>query len=51
MAAKRAGAGKGQTSPTQAGIGIIGGSGLYTMSGLTGTREVRMKTPFGEPCS
>jgi 5'-methylthioadenosine phosphorylase len=30
-------------------IGIIGGSGLYTMSGLTGTREVRVKTPFGDP--
>ena len=30
-------------------IGIIGGSGLYSMSGLTNTREVRVKTPFGEP--
>ena len=30
-------------------IGIIGGSGLYSMAGLTGTREVRVKTPFGEP--
>ncbi|MBI3484832.1 MAG: S-methyl-5'-thioadenosine phosphorylase [Acidobacteria bacterium] len=30
-------------------IGIIGGSGLYTMSGLTHAREVRVKTPFGEP--
>jgi len=30
-------------------IGIIGGSGLYTMAGLTGTREVRVKTPFGDP--
>src|SRR5271154_2153207 len=30
-------------------IGIIGGSGLYSMEGLTGTREVRVKTPFGEP--
>jgi len=30
-------------------IGIIGGSGLYTMGGLTGTREVRVKTPFGDP--
>ena len=49
MAAKRAGAGNGQTNSAQASIGIIGGSGLYTMSGLTGTREVRVKTPFGEP--
>ena len=30
-------------------IGIIGGSGLYTMVGLTDTREVRVKTPFGDP--
>jgi 5'-methylthioadenosine phosphorylase len=30
-------------------IGIIGGSGLYTMSGLTDTREVKVKTPFGAP--
>lgn len=30
-------------------IGIIGGSGLYTMPGLSGAREVRMKTPFGDP--
>jgi 5'-methylthioadenosine phosphorylase len=30
-------------------IGIIGGSGLYHMAGLTDTREVRVKTPFGNP--
>jgi 5'-methylthioadenosine phosphorylase len=30
-------------------IGIIGGSGLYTMPGLSGAREVRVKTPFGNP--
>jgi 5'-methylthioadenosine phosphorylase len=30
-------------------IGIIGGSGLYTMSGLTDAREVKVKTPFGAP--
>jgi 5'-methylthioadenosine phosphorylase len=29
--------------------GIIGGSGLYKMSGLTDTREVKVKTPFGAP--
>ena len=29
--------------------GIIGGSGLYYMAGLTETREMRVKTPFGEP--
>jgi len=30
-------------------IGIIGGSGLYSMTGLSDTREVRVKTPFGDP--
>src|SRR5262249_41393723 len=30
-------------------IGIIGGSGLYSMPGLTGSREIRVKTPFGDP--
>jgi 5'-methylthioadenosine phosphorylase len=30
-------------------IGIIGGSGLYAMPGLTDTRENRVKTPFGVP--
>jgi len=29
-------------------VGVIGGSGLYAMSGLTNTREIRVKTPFGE---
>jgi 5'-methylthioadenosine phosphorylase len=33
----------------QAEIGIIGGSGLYSMPGLTNTREERVSTPFGEP--
>jgi len=31
------------------GIGIIGGSGLYDMPGLTGREEIRVETPFGEP--
>ncbi|HXR32583.1 MAG TPA: S-methyl-5'-thioadenosine phosphorylase [Verrucomicrobiae bacterium] len=30
-------------------IGVIGGSGLYGMSGLSDTREMRVKTPFGDP--
>jgi 5'-methylthioadenosine phosphorylase len=30
-------------------IGIIGGSGLYAMPGLTDVREERLQTPFGEP--
>jgi 5'-methylthioadenosine phosphorylase len=33
----------------QAEIGIIGGSGLYSMPGLTGTHEQQVSTPFGEP--
>jgi 5'-methylthioadenosine phosphorylase len=33
----------------QAEIGIIGGSGLYSMPGLERPREVRVKTPFGDP--
>jgi 5'-methylthioadenosine phosphorylase len=33
----------------QAEIGIIGGSGLYSMPGLSGVREEKMLTPFGEP--
>jgi 5'-methylthioadenosine phosphorylase len=33
----------------QAEIGIIGGSGLYSMPGLARTKEVRIKTPFGAP--
>jgi len=40
---------KSKRANTQAEIGIIGGSGLYSMNGLTKTREVRVKTPFGEP--
>ena len=36
-------------SKPQASIGIIGGSGLYSMQGLSDTREVRVKTPFGDP--
>jgi 5'-methylthioadenosine phosphorylase len=33
----------------QAEIGIIGGSGLYSMPGFTESSEVRQLTPFGEP--
>ena len=33
----------------QAEIGIIGGSGLYSMPGLTDTQEIAIQTPFGEP--
>ena len=30
-------------------IGIIGGSGLYSMPGLTNVREMAVETPFGAP--
>lgn len=30
-------------------IGVIGGSGLYDMEGLTDVREVSLDTPFGAP--
>jgi len=30
-------------------IGIIGGSGLYAMPGLSNVREERVSTPFGDP--
>src|SRR6204780_3045141 len=33
----------------QAEIGIIGGSGLYSMPGFTNVHEERVETPFGEP--
>ncbi|HEU5441919.1 MAG TPA: S-methyl-5'-thioadenosine phosphorylase [Ktedonobacterales bacterium] len=35
-------------APTAA-VGIIGGSGLYEMDGLTGIEEVNVTTPFGAP--
>jgi 5'-methylthioadenosine phosphorylase len=30
-------------------VGVIGGSGLYEMDGLTDLRWVKLKTPFGNP--
>ncbi|HWR14535.1 MAG TPA: S-methyl-5'-thioadenosine phosphorylase [Terriglobales bacterium] len=34
---------------SQAEIGIIGGSGLYSMPGFSDVREVKLETPFGDP--
>lgn len=34
---------------TQTVIGVIGGSGLYEIEGLTHVEEVWLQTPFGEP--
>ena len=33
----------------QARVGVIGGSGLYAIEGLTDVTEVEVKTPFGTP--
>ena len=33
----------------EAEIGIIGGSGLYQMEGLTDMQETEISTPFGNP--
>jgi len=30
-------------------IGIVGGSGIYNLEGLTGVKKVRISTPFGAP--
>ena len=30
-------------------LGVIGGSGLYGMTGLTGTQALEIDTPFGKP--
>jgi 5'-methylthioadenosine phosphorylase len=49
MAAKNTGNSTAGKSDGQAMIGIIGGSGLYSMNGLTNAREIRLKTPFGDP--
>jgi 5'-methylthioadenosine phosphorylase len=30
-------------------IGVLGGSGLYEMAGLSSVREITLQTPFGDP--
>ena len=49
MAAKKTKKSKSAKAGNKATLGIIGGSGLYSMSGLAETREIRVKTPFGDP--
>src|SRR6267143_5722715 len=49
IAAKKTKKAKIAKKESKAAIGIIGGSGLYSMSGLTEPREIRVKTPFGDP--
>ncbi|MCJ7521088.1 MAG: S-methyl-5'-thioadenosine phosphorylase, partial [Dehalococcoidia bacterium] len=33
----------------EARLGVIGGSGLYEIEGLSDVEEVNVKTPFGDP--
>jgi 5'-methylthioadenosine phosphorylase len=33
----------------EAKVGVIGGTGLYQLEGMTGVKEIRVKTPFGNP--
>jgi len=33
----------------EAKVGIIGGTGLYEIEGMTDTKEIKVKTPFGDP--
>ena len=40
---------KSSVKKAQATIGIIGGSGLYAMKELANVKEIRVKTPFGDP--
>jgi 5'-methylthioadenosine phosphorylase len=49
MATKTQAAKRRSPGTEKVGIGIIGGSGLYNMPGLEKPREVRVKTPFGNP--
>lgn len=37
------------TPPERPAVGVIGGSGLYEIEGLTDIQEVVLSTPFGEP--
>jgi 5'-methylthioadenosine phosphorylase len=49
MAAAKTKKTKRATTEPRATIGVFGGSGIYAMGGLTGTREIQVKTPFGDP--
>ncbi len=39
----------GSTSPYRHTVGVIGGSGLYALEGLSNVEEVELTTPFGAP--
>ncbi|MGE3978056.1 MAG: S-methyl-5'-thioadenosine phosphorylase [Nitrospira sp.] len=40
---------KRKTQDERVTVGVIGGSGLYDIEGLTSTRSIRVRTPFGAP--
>ena len=42
-------AGTKKTQPPRATIGILGGTGLYEIDGFRNKKEVRLRTPFGDP--
>ncbi|RPI98588.1 MAG: S-methyl-5'-thioadenosine phosphorylase, partial [Candidatus Aminicenantes bacterium] len=42
-------AGTKKTQPPRAEIGILGGTGLYEIGGFKNKREIRLRTPFGDP--
>ena len=42
-------ANRGRSALTEQVIGIIGGSGIYEIDGLTGAQWTRVETPWGEP--
>jgi 5'-methylthioadenosine phosphorylase len=42
-------AGTQKAKKPHASIGILGGTGLYEIDGIKGKREVRLRTPFGNP--
>ena len=42
-------AGTKKTRLPKATIGILGGTGLYEIEGFKNKREVRLRTPFGDP--
>ena len=39
------------TESAEAAVGIVGGTGLYAMEGLSNVREATVSTPFGAPSS
>ncbi len=40
---------KASPKPPRADVGILGGTGLYAIDGIKNVREIKLKTPFGDP--